>query len=62
MSTVPEVICAAHAGMEVLGFSLISNMASGILDKPLTCEEVMAAGEAAREVFGALILKCLERM
>lgn len=61
MSTAPEAICAAHAGMEVLGFSLISNMASGILDKPLTCEEVISAGEAAKERFGALILKCLEK-
>jgi len=62
MSTAPEVIAASHSGMETLGISLISNMASGILDKPLTCEEVIEAGEKAKEVFGALIVKCLERM
>lgn len=60
MSTAPEVIVANHAGMRVLGFSLISNMASGILDTPLSGEEVIAAGEAAREPFSALVLKCIE--
>lgn len=47
MSTAPEVIAASHLGMKTLGFSLISNMASGILDQPLTSEEVIAAGEEA---------------
>lgn len=60
MSTAPEVIVASHCGIKVLGFSLISNMASGILDKPLSGEEVIAAGEAAREPFSALVLKCIE--
>src|SRR5699024_7738788 len=32
MSTAPEVITAAHCGMQVLGFTLVSNMAAGILD------------------------------
>ena len=41
MSTVPEVITAAHCGMEVLGFTLLSNMASGILDQPLSEQEVL---------------------
>lgn len=62
MSTVPEVLTAAHAGMKVLGFSLISNMAAGILRQPLTEEEVLAAGEACREKFSALVLKCLSRL
>jgi len=60
MSTAPEVIVANHCGIKVLGFSLISNMASGILDQPLSGEEVIAAGEAAREPFSALVLKCIE--
>ncbi len=62
MSTAPEVIAASHLGMETLGFSLISNMASGILDQPLCEEEVLAAGAAARERFSALILACLAEM
>ncbi len=41
MSTVPEVIAAAHAGMRILGISCITNMAAGILNEPLTHKEVM---------------------
>lgn len=62
MSTAPEAIAASHCGMETLGISLVSNMASGILDKPLTSEEVIEAGEKAKDVFGTLVVKCLERM
>jgi len=59
MSTAPEVIVASHCGMSVLGFSLLSNMAAGILDKPLSEQEVLDAGEAAREVFSRLVRACL---
>ena len=62
MSTVPEAIVAAHCGMEVLGFTLLSNMAAGILDQPLSEQEVLDAAEAARETFSALVLGCLERL
>ncbi len=62
MSTCPEVIVAAHAGMEVLGFTLLSNMAAGILDQPLTEEEVLESAEAAKEQFSGLIRACLEKM
>ena len=61
MSTVPEVITAAHCGMEVLGFSLCTNMAAGVLDQPLSGEEVIAAGAAAAPRFTALVKGCLER-
>ena len=62
MSTAPEVIVAAHCGMEVLGFTLLSNMAAGILDQPLSEQEVLDAGVAARERFSALVLNCLKKM
>ncbi len=62
MSTAPEVIVAGHCGMEVLGFTLLSNMAAGILDQPLSEQEVLDAGEAAREKFSRLLLGCLEKM
>ena len=43
MSTVPEVIAAAHCGMRTLGFTLCANMAAGILDQPLCEQEVLDA-------------------
>lgn len=62
MSTVAEVIVARHAGIEVLGFSCISNMASGILDQPLSHEEVMETTERVKQTFLQLILGILPRL
>jgi purine-nucleoside phosphorylase len=62
MSTAPEVIVAGHCGMEVLGFTLLSNMAAGILDQPLTELEVLDAAEQAKEHFSRLVLGCLEKL
>ncbi|MEZ4357260.1 MAG: purine-nucleoside phosphorylase [Eubacteriales bacterium] len=45
MSTVPEVIAAAHAKVRVAVISCVTNMAAGILDKPLTHEEVIKTGK-----------------
>jgi len=55
MSTVPEVIAARHAGLKVLGISCISNMAAGILDQPLSHEEVMDTAERVKEKFIRLV-------
>ena len=62
MSTVPEVLAAGHAGMEVLGFTLVSNMAAGVLPKKLSEEEVLEAAAAARDRFSSLVLACLEHL
>ena len=51
MSTVTEVLTASHCGIPVLGFSMISNMAAGILDQPLTSEEVIEIAEKAGPAF-----------
>jgi purine-nucleoside phosphorylase len=59
MSTAPEVITAGHCGMQVLGFTLVSNMAAGVLPQPLSEEEVLEAAAAAREKFSSLLLACL---
>lgn len=55
MSTVPETIAARHAGLEVLGISCISNMAAGMLDQPLSHEEVMETAERVKETFIRLV-------
>lgn len=62
MSTVPEVIAANHCGMRVLAFSLISNMAAGILKQPLTEEEVLEAGRRKGAEMQMLICRILEKM
>ena len=62
MSTVPEATVAAHAGMETLGLSLCTNMAAGMLAKPLSGEEVIASADAAAPRFSKLVLGILERM
>lgn len=51
MSSVPEAIIAAHAGLEVVGISFLSNMAAGVLDRPLSGEEVTEASRRSAAVF-----------
>ncbi len=62
MSTVPEVIAANHCGMRVLAFSLISNMAAGILRQPLTEEEVLEAGRQKGAEMQRLIVEILQNL
>lgn len=62
MSTVPEVIVANHSGMNVLAMSCISNMAAGILEKRLTEEEVLAAGEQVSTKFGQLVTAIVQKL
>lgn len=60
MSTVTEAITAAHCNMKVLGLSMISNMAAGVLDQPITYEEVVEAGAKTAEIFKKLILEIVK--
>lgn len=60
MSTVPEVIAANHCGLPVAAISCITNMAAGILDQPLSHQEVVETGEKVKGKFAALMLKTIE--
>ena len=62
MSTVPECIAASHMGMQILGVSLITNMAAGVLNQPLSEEEVLDSAKKAKSYFSAFILACLAKM
>lgn len=55
MSTVPEVIVARHCGMSVLAISCITNLGTGILDQPLSGEEVIEVAAKASEKFKGLL-------
>jgi purine-nucleoside phosphorylase len=55
MSTTLEAIAAREAGMEVLGISLVTNLAAGISGQPLNHEEVLEAGKAAASRMGELL-------
>lgn len=55
MSTVPEAIAAAHCDIRTIGISLITNMAAGILDQPLSHEEVQETAAIASEKFTSLV-------
>jgi purine-nucleoside phosphorylase len=62
MSTVAEVIAARHMGLDVLAVSCVTNMAAGILDKPIHHEEVLATGERVKGAFTALVKSVLPRI
>ncbi len=55
MSTTLEAIAARESGMEVLGISLVTNLAAGITGEPLNHEEVLEAGKAAATRMGELL-------
>ena len=59
MSTALEAIAARQAGMEILGFSLITNMAAGIQKTPLSHQEVLEAGREAEPVISSLLAKVI---
>ena len=59
MSTALEAIAARQAGMEVLGFSLITNLAAGIQSTPLSHAEVLEAGRSAEPVISDLLARVI---
>lgn len=62
MSTVYETIAARAAGVEVLGISLVTNLAAGITGEPLNHEEVLEAGAAAASEMGTLLRELLTEL
>jgi purine-nucleoside phosphorylase len=62
MSTVPEAIAARHMGIDVLGISCITNMAAGVLPKPLDHDEVMETARRVRGQFVALLEGIVEQL
>ncbi|GEL95661.1 purine-nucleoside phosphorylase [Cellulomonas composti] len=62
MSTTLEAIAARHAGMEVLGISLVTNLAAGVGTEALSHEEVLEAGRAAGPRISALLAEVVRRL
>jgi purine-nucleoside phosphorylase len=62
MSTVQETIAARHMGIEVLGISCVTNLASGIQKEPLSHEEVMETGKAVEAQLAELLTRLVPAM
>jgi purine-nucleoside phosphorylase len=62
MSTALEAIAAREAGAEVLGISLVTNLAAGMTGAPLNHEEVLAAGRESAARMGTLLASLLARL
>lgn len=62
MSTALEAIAARQAGMEILGLSLITNLAAGIQQTPLSHEEVLEAGREAEPRLAALLSEIVKKL
>jgi purine-nucleoside phosphorylase len=62
MSTVHEVIVARHMGIEVLGLSVVTNMAAGVLDQPIDHHEVMETGQRIAQQFTSLLTALIPQL
>lgn len=62
MSTACEAVAANHMGMKICGVSCITNMASGILDVPLSHQEVQETADRVAGLFKALVRESIKRM
>ncbi|CDG89518.1 Purine nucleoside phosphorylase 1 (fragment) [Xenorhabdus bovienii str. feltiae Florida] len=61
MSTVPEALIARHAGIDTVGIFCLTNMACGILDQPLSYEEVIETAEKVKVTFLKLVTETISR-
>jgi purine-nucleoside phosphorylase len=62
MSTVHETIAARAAGAQVLGVSLVTNLAAGMTGEPLSHDEVLAAGRQSATAMGSLLASVVARL
>ena len=62
MSTVTEALTAAHCGLPLLCLSVMTNMAAGVLDQPLSSDEVEETGRRISDRFGAYLKHIIARM
>lgn len=62
MSTVPETILARHAGMKVLAFSLLTNMAAGLSDEPLSHAHTLAQAQAAQAMASGFLAALIAQL
>src|SRR6185437_7625205 len=62
MSTIPEVLVAVHAGMKVLGFSIVTDMCLPDALKPVRIEEIIAVANQAEAKLRTIVRRVLERL
>ena len=55
-------MAAVHAGIHTLGISCITNMAAGILNQPITHQEVLEVGKKVQSSFRALLDRVIEKL
>lgn len=61
MSTVPEALIARHSGIDTIGISCLTNMACGILDQPLSHDEVIETAARVKSTFLRLITEIINK-
>ncbi|WP_232799108.1 hypothetical protein [Proteus vulgaris] len=62
LSTVPEALIAHHSGTDTIGISYLTNMACGILEQPLSHDEVVKTAERVKSTFLKLISEVITRI